>query len=90
MSLGELFFNKQLVEMDMEDCKQAVYVDCFSSRDGRPFFKGHMKVGVRLISVLVLVDWGATSSFIDKSFVELNRLKTEQLSQGVSVRSFDG
>jgi hypothetical protein len=56
----------------------------------------HLKVEIvtmdtqQLISFMALLDCGATSLFVDKGFVDQNRITTRTLSHPIPVYNIDG
>jgi hypothetical protein len=91
MTLGELFFERQLAEAEYDDCKSFIYVKSSKLSDNRPFFNSSLfKDELELTDCSVMVDSSATSSFIDVDFVRTHNLEKFTLSDPMQCRLFDG
>lgn len=91
MTAGELFLASHLADMDVKDCKQMIHIKKSVRNDNRPFFDGKLMVKLNSqADILVLVDSGASASFIDAEFVMLNDIRTYSLDHGLLCNSFDG
>jgi hypothetical protein len=87
MSIGEILFKRQIAEAKYEDCKHGLYAKTTPSPDNRPLFQAVCSVGHSdKVSCVVLVDSGATSSFIDKTFPHKNCFDLQFLDEKISCR----
>ncbi|POW12429.1 hypothetical protein PSTT_04484 [Puccinia striiformis] len=83
--------HRQLMDEDLMDRKQFFLVKQSIPLRDRPFFDGKFILPTRkLTTVSVLVDSGASTSFIDLSFAQKNKLPLLKLKNPLQVRSFDG
>jgi hypothetical protein len=95
MSVGDILFNPQLSELEfgeleLEDCKSFSYVK-IDKLLNHPFFRGELVVSIQQrINLSVLVDLGASASFINDQFVELHGLTTHLLDSPFRICLFDG
>jgi hypothetical protein len=79
MSIVEMMFNAWLSELELDECKSSRIVKT-SAINNRPFFHGTFVASkVKLLDLSVLVDSGASTSFINDQVVELYGLTTEAL-----------
>jgi hypothetical protein len=85
MSLGELMFKRQLagVMYDEDEGKQSSIVKSFSSSDNRPLFRGSLNSSNVRHDVVILIDSGATSSFINSDFTHKNNLVCKLLQNEI-------
>ncbi|POV98398.1 hypothetical protein PSTT_14487 [Puccinia striiformis] len=73
MTVGEYLFERQVMDIDDAACKQSFCVKRSSLFSNRPFFDGKLALQKgKLTDVSVLVDSGASTSFIDSEFVHRN------------------
>ncbi|OAV86142.1 hypothetical protein PTTG_30057 [Puccinia triticina 1-1 BBBD Race 1] len=92
MSAGEVFFNTCMSQrMSAADCKQTHFVKKTARADNRPFFNGSLLIGNNVkADVYVLVDSGASASFIDIDFAKKIKIEIFDLPIKVQCKSFDG
>jgi hypothetical protein len=88
LSLVKQLLDSQLAEMD-DDCKHFVISRSFE-KDIRPFFMGRLVVQKTSLPCTVLIDTGASSSFVNIEFVNKNKLNVYPLGTHVQCKSFDG
>ncbi|KAH9469074.1 hypothetical protein Pst134EA_009597 [Puccinia striiformis f. sp. tritici] len=91
VTVGEYLFERQVMDIDDSACKQSFCVERSSLFSNRPFFDGKLALQKqKLTNVSVLVDSGASTSFIDSEFVQKNNIVLHKLSVPLQEKSFDG
>ncbi|OAV87316.1 hypothetical protein PTTG_29480 [Puccinia triticina 1-1 BBBD Race 1] len=92
MSVGELFFNTFMAEkMSASDCKQRHFITTLTRADNRPFFTSRLLIQDDCMTeAYVLVDSGASASFIDIDFAERNNIETFLMAIALQFKSFNG
>jgi hypothetical protein len=85
MNLGDLLFERVIAEAEYEDCEQDCYVKRFSSpSDNRPIFQGFIESVVQeRFPCTVLIDSGATSSFVNESYAYRNKFCLKLLPEKI-------
>ena len=90
ISIAEILYNHQLSKLEYDECKSSFLVkSCLLN--SRSFFTGRLFGSSKeLLDISILVDSGASPSFIDQKFVEYRGLTTNLLSSPLRIKSFDG
>jgi hypothetical protein len=91
MSLGEFLFERQLSGEDYDECEHNFIASSLSSSDNRPLLNARLKNKEKEeVECVVLIDSGATSSFIDADYSNRNGFKLKFLENKLRCRLFDG
>jgi hypothetical protein len=87
MNLADQLLDAHLAEMD--DCKH-VLISSSSDKQTRPFFAGFVIKNDEKFKCSVLIDSSASSSFINREFVDQLKLCTSLLANPIQCKGFDG